>query len=182
VIRLICGALLASSVLGCVSPTRQENGVQSGGGEVLPTLPAPSPSTTGVLDSEESAFFTLINQYRAANALPLLQLSADLTLAAHWMSTDMATHNNLDHTDSLGRDPFTRMEDFGYVGATSMGENIAAGNETGQDTLTQWQNSPPHNANMLDADYLAIGVGRAYDAASEYGWYWTTDFGSETGH
>ena len=37
----------------------------------------------------------------------------------------MASKNYFSHTDSLGRDPFTRMNAFGYS-ASAMGENIAA--------------------------------------------------------
>jgi uncharacterized protein YkwD len=93
------------------------------------------------------------------------------------MSEDMATKGYFDHTDSLGRDPFTRMAQFGYTFGTYMGENIAAGNATAQDTFTQWKNSPGHNQNMLDPQYLVIGIGRYSVKGSPYGWYWTTDFG-----
>ena len=30
---------------------------------------------------------------------------------------------------------------------------------------------------MLRSSFAAIGIGRAYDAAAGYGWYWTTIFG-----
>ena len=136
---------------------------------------APSPS---VLDSEELAFVGLLNSYRQQQGLVALQLSASLTAASQWLAQDMAANNYLDHTDSLGRDFVTRLADFGYAAAMVMGENVAAGNAEGQPTFTQWQNSPPHNANMLGADYRALGVGRAYNAGSDYGWYWATDFGS----
>ena len=143
-------------------------------GRVPPALSAgPSP-----LDSEETAFVGLINAYRQQNGVVVLQVSATLTAASQWLAHDMATQNYLDHTDSLGRDFVTRLADFGYSSATYMGENIAAGNVSAQSTFTQWQNSPPHNANMLDGDYLALGVGRAYGGSSDYGWYWVTDFGS----
>lgn len=134
---------------------------------------------TAGLDQEESSFLTLINAYRAQNGAPALQVSAVLTQASDWMSTDMANKNYFSHTDSEGRDPFARMMDFGYPGGGYSGENIAAGNASAQDTFTQWKNSPGHNANMLDANYRVIGIARAYSAASSYGWYWTTDFGSE---
>ncbi len=145
---------------------------------------SPAPTGTGtltgsaVLDSEEQAFLTLINDYRAQNGAAPLQLSDALTISSDWMSNDMAEKNYFDHTDSLGRDPFTRMTDLGYAGSSYEGENIAAGNATGQDTFTQWKNSPGHNANMLNSAYRVIGIGRAYSASSAYGWYWTTDFGS----
>jgi uncharacterized protein YkwD len=93
------------------------------------------------------------------------------------MSQDMANNNYLDHTDSLGRDPFTRMAAFGYS-ASYMGENLAAGYDDAQNTFNQWTSDAAHKANMLDTNYLALGVARAYNASSTYGWYWTTDFGS----
>jgi uncharacterized protein YkwD len=146
--------------------------------------PAPSPVPTGsltgtaTLDTEERAFLTLINQYRAQSGLTALQPSVKLIQASDWLSSDMATRNYFSHTDLQGRDPFTRMHDFGYTTYTSAAENIAAGNATAQATFTQWKNSAGHNANMLGASYRAIGIGRAQDTSSSYGWYWTTDFGS----
>jgi hypothetical protein len=75
---------------------------------------AASTSPASALDGEETAFLGLINQYRAANGLGGLSLNETLNTAARWMSDDMATKNYFSHTDSLGRDPFTRMAAFGY--------------------------------------------------------------------
>ena len=133
-------------------------------------------STTSA-DPECEAFIVLLNNLRAQNGLAALAESPILDESSEWMSTDMATNNYFDHTDSLGRDPFTRMAAFGY-NSTYEGENIAAGNSDAQDTYTQWVDSAPHLANMLDSDYTQVGCGRAYSASSTYGWYWTTDFGS----
>jgi uncharacterized protein YkwD len=164
--------MIALIATGCNATS--QNGSQSGGSSG--GNPAPGIVT---LDSEESAFVSFINAYRVQSGAPALTVSVTLTQASQWQSVDMATHNYLDHTDSSGRDFSTRLGFFGYPSdASAMGENVAAGNETAQDTFTQWQNSPPHNANMLDASYLALGVGRAYASSSTYGWYWTTDFGS----
>src|SRR5438045_7236529 len=81
---------------------------------------------TPTLDSEESAFLTLINNYRAQNGRGALQVSVALQNSSEWMSNDMATKNYFSHADSLGRDPFIRMQAFGYNHAPA-GENIAAG-------------------------------------------------------
>lgn len=145
-----------------------------------PTLPPTTPLLTGsaALDAEELVFFSLINDYRVQNGAAKLLVSVTLTVSSDWMSQDMAVKNYFSHTDSLGRDPFTRMADFDYVNANSSGENIAAGNATGQATFTQWKNSPAHNANMLNSSYRVIGIGRASNSGSTYSWYWTTDFGS----
>ena len=150
---------------------------------LLPTLCAalatafiPLPASSQTLDAEQQAFLTLINNFRAQNGVGPLQVSVALQNAAQWMSADMAAKSYFSHTDSLGRDPFQRMAAFGY-GYSPAGENIAAGNATAQNTFNQWQASPGHRANMLNASFRVIGIGRAYNAASPYRWYWTTPFG-----
>jgi uncharacterized protein YkwD len=129
------------------------------------------------LDSEEQAFATLINNYRAQNGLGPLSIDWEMQASSDWMSADMGQNGYFDHTDSLGRDPWTRMCTFGYCYNTWKGENIAAGFATAQSVFTAWQNSPGHNANMLGANYTAMGISRVYAAGSIYGWYWTNDFG-----
>src|ERR1700736_4850694 len=94
------------------------------------------PAYAQTLDSEQSAFLRLINNYRAQNGVGSLQVSVALENSSQWMSTDMATKNYFSHTDSLGRDPFVRMAAFGYAFVPA-GENIAAGNSTAQNTFAQ---------------------------------------------
>src|SRR3954451_17719422 len=77
------------------------------------------------LDSEEQAFLTLINNYRAQNGLAALSLSTNLDRSSTWLAIDMAQKNYFSHTDSLGRDPSTRAQQCGYP--SGAGENIAAG-------------------------------------------------------
>jgi uncharacterized protein YkwD len=178
----VCAVLLFS----CNSPSNSQisaagtgvttgTGGNSGGG--TGTTGGTTTGGTTTEDAECAAFVVLLNNLRAQNGLAALADSSILDESSQWMSTDMATNNYFDHTDSLGRDPFTRMTAFDY-NSDFEGENIAAGNSDAEDTYTQWVNSPPHLANMLDADYTQIGCGRAYNASSTYGWYWTTDFGS----
>jgi len=143
-------------------------------GAATSVTPTATPSA-GALDTAAAAFLTLINAYRAQYGLGPLTVSPTLTDAAAWLSADMAAKDYFSHTDSLGRDPFVRMCDFGYCNGTR-GENLAAGNATAQATFDQWRASPGHNANMLNPDYTVIGIGRA--PGGTYGWYWTTDFGS----
>src|SRR6266571_3032391 len=140
---------------------------------------AGSSRPAAALDGEENAFLGLINQYRAANGLGGLSLSAQLDDASLWMSQDMGAHGYISHTDSLGRDPFTRMAAFGYNYNTWKGENLAAGTDTAQSAFDLWKSSPGHNANMLNGNFNFIGIGRAYTPGSPFGWYWTTDFGGQ---
>ena len=137
----------------------------------------PQHAQSVTLDAEEQAFLTLINNYRQQNGLTTLQASISITTAAKWMSGDMAQKNYFSHTDSQGRDPFTRMRAFGYNYNTYMGENIAAGYSEAASTFNQWKNSPGHNQNMLNPNFKVIGIGRVANPNSTYRYYWTTDFG-----
>jgi uncharacterized protein YkwD/chitodextrinase len=146
------------------------------------TLPPPSPT----LDSEESAFLVLLNNYRAQNGAGPLKVSVTLEESSRWMSNDMASKNYVSHTDSLGRSTSARLQAFGYT-FPPWGENIAAGYSDAASNFTAWQTacdpSPSgtctyaHRQNMLNAAFMAIGIARAYSGNSAYGWYWTTDFG-----
>ncbi len=127
-------------------------------------------------DEEERAFLDLINAYRAQNGLGPLQLSQTLGAAAEEHSLEMAANNYFDHTMLGGVTVAENLQAHGYLDAT-YGENIAAGSETAAGAFAMWQGSANHNANMLRGAYNAVGVGRAYDPNSGYGWYWTTIFG-----
>jgi len=144
---------------------------------VLVTSPAPSAEA---LDSEEQAFLGIINNYRAQNGLEPLALDPQLNGVARWMADDMAKNDYFSHTDSLGRDPFARMDAMGYTYNTWRGENLVAGTEEAQASFEMWTGSPGHNANMLGANYTVIGIARAYNSGSTFGWYWATEFGGQT--
>ncbi|WP_437898718.1 CAP domain-containing protein [Sorangium sp. So ce124] len=136
------------------------------------------PSTTP-LDTEEQAFLTIINEYRAQNGLGALSACTSMSRAAQGHSEDMRDQNYFSHTSLDGRTPWTRMCNACYelgCGGTAMAENIAAGNSAAQATFTQWKNSDGHNKNMLGSAYKVIGIGRATGGGT-YGSYWTTVFG-----
>lgn len=134
-------------------------------------------SQASAATSEELSLLQLINGYRQANGLSTLSLSSTLYSAASWMSADMATKNYFSHTDSLGRDPFQRMADFGYGYNTYKGENLAAGAADPQQVLELWKASPGHNAVLLNPNFQVVGLARYYYADSTYGYYWAADFG-----
>jgi uncharacterized protein YkwD len=89
----------------------------------------------------------------------------------------MAQHDYYAHDLLGGVTPWENMADHGYRYTTPKGENIAASMAGARAAFRAWKGSPGHRANMLDADFKAIGIGRAYGADSEWKWYWTTDFG-----
>ncbi len=148
-----------------------------GSGTNPPPPPPPGPGGGGAsLDAEESTFLTLINNYRAANGKAALTHNAQLGAAAAAHSQDLADHNRTGHTGSDGAGPQQRIERAGYDWSW-WGENVFWGDAAAQGAFNWWKNSPTHNANMLDPNFTEIGIARAYNAASTYDWYWTTDFG-----
>ena len=128
-------------------------------------------------DAEERAFLTLINDYRVQNGRSPLRLTKTLAAAADHHSVDMASKNYFSHTLAGGVTWSQNIANHGYTYRTYTAENIAAGSATASQTFNQWKNSAGHRANMLSANFKAIGIGRAYSAASTYKWYWTTTFG-----
>ncbi len=173
--------LIATGALGfaCVPPEDLPDGGSADGGTSDGGVPEDGLTEAERLDPEERAFFGLVNAYRQQNGVAAFQgVSISLTRAAQFHSDDMAQEDVFSHTLSDGTTWSQNLTHFGYTGGTRA-ENIAAGNATAEATFTQWKNSAGHNANMLNGDYRVIGIGRAHDAASTYGWYWTTTFGGQ---
>lgn len=133
------------------------------------------------IDAEEQQMLTLVNDYRAANGKPPLGLNPDVTRAAAWFSRDQASKNylSLDHVDSNGRFIPDRLTWCG-VSYTSWAENVFAGSPDAEVAFSWWQNSPPHNANLLRDGVTLAGIARAFNAGTTYGWYWTLDLTAPT--
>ncbi len=127
-------------------------------------------------DQEEQDFLQQLNRYRQANGRPLLAFEPLLFKSARWMAQDMAIKNNISHTDSQGRDIFTRIKAFGYSGRW-VGENIAGGFEHAADNLAIWQSDDIHKNNLLGASYTRAGIGRYYSKTAFNHWNWVLDLG-----
>jgi uncharacterized protein YkwD len=138
-----------------------------------PTTSAPATQSGGVT----AAVVGLTNTERAKAGCRPLTVNATLTAVAQAHSQDMATNDYFDHNSKDGRTPFDRMSAAGYRYSIAA-ENIAAGQRTAQDVITAWMNSPGHRANILNCGLTEIGVGYATASSSQYGVYWTQDFGT----
>ena len=124
---------------------------------LLAAAPLRATGQTPLLSGEEQALLDYVNAYRIENGLNPLTISPTLTEAARWMSQDMGDGDYFSHTDSLGRSPFQRMAASGYdceLYNTWCGENLAAGIAAGSETFELWRNSPGHNGNMLNPNYV----------------------------
>lgn len=128
------------------------------------------------LNSEEAAFLTLLNDYRAAQGIAPLTHNLLLAEAAELHSADMALNNFTGHTGSDGSMSFDRIARTGYKSrATS--ENVYWGFEgTAIAAFNWWKDSPPHNAEMLSSLYTETGIGSAFNENSDFHWYWTNTF------
>lgn len=129
-------------------------------------------------DGEERAFLDLINAYRRQNGAGNLSLNDQLGAAAEYHSQEMARKNYFSHKLSNGDSPEQNIRRFGYTGYSAVGENIAAGFPSADEAFKAWKNSADHDKNMRSKNFSEIGIGRAQNGNSKYGWYWTTTFGS----
>lgn len=132
------------------------------------------------VEAEEVAFLGHINDYRAQNGLGALRMSQTAGAAAEHHSVEMATYNYFSHPMLNGVSWSQNMTNHGYTYNTYRGENIAAGYAGAWDTFLLFKGSPAHNTAMLDPKYTVIGIGRVFNEASTYKYYWTTNFGGYT--
>lgn len=142
--------------------------------------PTPTPTSTAIPSSDEAneqLIADLINQERLAQGIAPVQLATALTQASRKHSHDMADNHFTSHTGSDGSTPGERMSEAGYTWS-AWGEIIAWGfGGDAASVFEWWMNSPTHRAIILDPKYKHFGVGYASQAGSDWGYYWTVDFG-----
>jgi uncharacterized protein YkwD len=118
---------------------------------------------------------TRINAERSAAGAAPLTLCNRLMTAAQRHSEDQAAHSTMSHVGSNGSTMTQRVQGAGYVGWTSLGENVAAGYPTVTAVMSGWMGSTGHRANLLSTSYQHVGVGRAPSGSGAL--YWTQNFG-----
>jgi uncharacterized protein YkwD len=113
-------------------------------------------STRAQLTAPESMLLQATNRDRAAAGIAPLHWDTSLAAAAHAHALRMAEHNNLSH-QFPGEAP---LQDRARQAGAHFGliaENIAQGPSV-LGLHTQWMNSAPHRANLLDPELNAIGI------------------------
>lgn len=134
----------------------------------------PDAPEDGEVSSQESAYAAevvrLVNIERAKEGLDALTVDTAVQSAAQVRAQE--TVMSFSHTRPDGRSCYTALDEAGatYSGA---GENIAYGQETPEEVVDTWMNSPGHRANILNSSYTHIGVG-CYDNGGTY--YWSQFF------
>ena len=111
-------------------------------------------------------------------AVPPLSLGPPtLERAAAEHAQDMASHNYMDH---IGRDrstPADRVTRAGYKWS-AIGENLASGITSPEETVNGWLGSPHHCANLMTGRFTEMAIAYAVNSSSTGGIYWTQLFGT----
>lgn len=118
-------------------------------------------------DAQAWDILTLVNQARAESTSPLL-MSAELVAAAQAHSDDMARDDFLGHQGSDGSTPAERVSAVGY-NWTQLGENVLYRFDlSAQGAFDQWWNSRGHRENLLNPEYIEVGIAWAQSVSGKY--------------
>jgi hypothetical protein len=109
----------------------------------------------------------MISRYRREHGLSAVKTDPQLTAVAERQAKAMAASGIMDH--SVAGSFSSRISS---VNANRAAENIAAGTKTWADTFRMWQNSPGHNANLLQARADSVGVAVARNEQTRYKIFW----------
>jgi uncharacterized protein YkwD len=112
--------------------------------------------------------FALTNAERADAGCAPLGRSPSAGRAAQGYAHELAGESGLSHTGDDGSDFSDRMRAAGN--ARPGAENIARGQDTPEEVVQSWMDSPGHRENILDCSLRTLGIGHAGEA-------WVQDFG-----
>ena len=139
------------------------------GGALQQCAPPPAPVVVQV-GGVQDAVVGAVNTHRAAAGRGPLVVDSRLTSAAQSHADDMANRSVLTHVGADGSNAGQRIAVYGY-GATTWGENVAAGQTTAAEVVDAWMRSSGHRATILRTDWINVGVAAA--KGSNGVTYWT---------
>jgi hypothetical protein len=119
-------------------------------------------------DAITNSVVALVSSARYQVGTSSLIMSSELISAAQRHSNDMAQTGQLDHVGSDGSQFWERMTDAGYSLTTGAENILLRSDMNAQAIFNQWRNSPPHQANMMNPDYVEVGVAYAQSADGTY--------------
>jgi Cysteine-rich secretory protein family len=117
------------------------------------------PKTAWMATITPDSIITLTNNERSQNGLNTLYLSDQLTRAANAKAAAILAAQTFDHTID-GRRFSSWIKETGYQYSLA-GENLAMDFVTSEGVVRAWMASPEHRANILQSEYVDIGVGIA---------------------
>lgn len=124
--------------------------------------PAANPQPSANPSQTAQQVLQLVNQERAKAGLPQLKMNGNLSSIAMVKAQDMFDNGYFDHQSPTYGSPFDMMRARGIVFSTA-GENIAKGQTSAAEVMTQWMNSAGHRANILNGSFTQIGIANYND-------------------
>lgn len=125
------------------------------------------PSADGSLSGYADAVVALVNQERAKAGLKSLSVNQAAAAAANVRAREI--EGAFSHTRPNGSSFSTALKEQG-ASYRAAGENIAYGQRSAEQVMEGWMNSSGHRANILSAQYTAIGVGVYRSASGTLHW------------
>ncbi|MDQ6910957.1 MAG: CAP domain-containing protein [Actinomycetota bacterium] len=102
--------------------------------------------------TDESRFFSLVNQLRSSVGAPALSLDTGMSNVARGWAQQMAANGGISHNPNRSTQ---------ITGWSVLGENVGMASTV--DILNQaLVNSPPHYANLTSGEFTLVGIGVAY--------------------
>lgn len=147
---------------------------------IVPIIPAPSAPPVVAKPKGQAAPLRAVgpesdvvartNAERIRAGCGALRFDSRLAAAARAHSADMVNRGYFEHESPDGSTAADRAAAAGY--SEYGGENIAWGQRSAAEVMSDWMGSPDHRRNILDCEFTTIGVG-----LDPRGMYWTQDFG-----
>lgn len=124
---------------------------------VATPIQLPSASYSGEEMVQLQQVATLVNQIRAEHGLASLSLDlGSYHSVTYARTTEVLTLYS--HNRPNGQPCYTIYSDYGLAYRSS-GENIAQGQQSAEEVVNDWMNSPAHRENILRAEFTTISVG-----------------------
>lgn len=148
--------------------------------DITPPKPKTSnKSSTGKMSMFQRSMLTAVNQKRNQRCkcgkkwyppVKPLRWNHRLETAARKHTLYMVKTGNFSHTGFRRSSPGSRAKLEGYS-YSYVGENIAKGQDSIEEVVQDWMDSPGHCKLIMDSEFLEMGAYRS-------GEFWTLDFGT----
>lgn len=141
--------------------------------EEEPDGPPPGSPVEGEAAEYADRVVELVNEERAKAGCGALRVDAKVTEAAQFHADDMAARDYYEHDSPEGKSAGDRLDAAGYAWS-GWAENIHKSPTDPEQAMRDWMDSPGHRDNILNCDYVHLGVG--VNLASNGPW-WVQVFG-----
>jgi uncharacterized protein YkwD len=136
-------------------------------------IPGPGPNLQPDIVMASARLLKAVNAERAKKELQPYVENLILRKIAAAHAEEMAKRNKLDHYGADGSSPWDRMTRAGYNWVNAS-ENVAWGQTSPEQAVSDWMASPGHRANILGPyKDFGSGIGMSNDGRI----YWCADFG-----